>query len=120
MKAFLSLTAILEGITGLTLILIPTFIVPLSLSTPLEEPGGIISARIAGIAITSLALACWFSKNNKNNAGVLKSLLFYNFTIIAIFIYAIMTYELTSQFLGLIMVAHLGLGFWGVILLKKK
>ena len=29
MKAFLSLTAILEGITGLALILVPTFIVPL-------------------------------------------------------------------------------------------
>jgi hypothetical protein len=64
MKAFLSLTAILEGITGLALILmlIPQIIVPLLLSSPLEGTGGIIAARIAGIAIASLALACWFSK----------------------------------------------------------
>jgi hypothetical protein len=120
MKAFLSLTAILEGITGLALILVPTYIIPLLLSTPVEETGGIIAARIAGIAIASLALACWFSKNNKNNSGIVKSLLFYNFAIIAIFIYAVMIYELTSQFLGLVVVAHIGLGFWGVILLKKK
>jgi hypothetical protein len=26
-----------------------------------------------------------------------------------------MTYELTSQFLGLVVVAHIGLGFWGVL-----
>lgn len=120
MKAFLFLTAILEGITGIILMLIPQIIVPLLLSSPLEGTGGIISARIAGIAITSLALACWFSKSNKNNSGVMKSLLFYNFAIIAIFLYTRVTYELTSQFLGLVVVAHIGLGFWGVILLKKK
>lgn len=120
MKTFLSLTALLEGSTGMALIVAPQFIVPLLLSTPLEEPAGIFSTRIAGIAITFLALNCWFSRSDKYSSGIMNSLFFYNSAIIAIFIYAGIAYSLTGIILWLVVVAHAGLGLWGVILMRKN
>lgn len=118
MKTFLSLTALLEGATGIALILAPQFIVQLLLSSPLDETGGIIATRVAGIAITSLALSCWFSRNDKSS-GILTSLLFYNFAIIAILLDAYFIYELSGIFLWLVIVAHIVFGVWGAMLMRK-
>ena len=118
MKTFLSLTAILEGATGIALILTPQFIVQLLLSTPLDGNGGIIATRVAGIAITSLALGCWFSRNEKSS-GILVSLLFYNFAIIAIFLDAFFVYSISGIFLWLVISAHIVFGVWGIIKMRK-
>lgn len=119
MRTFLSLTAIFEGITGVILIIAPRFIVPLLLSTPLTEAGGIISARIAGSAIVFLALNSWFSKNGHRNYGILIPLLFYNLAIIAVFIYASLTYHVNGILLWSVVLAHTMLGLWGIILIFK-
>ncbi|NJN41874.1 MAG: hypothetical protein HC811_06230 [Flammeovirgaceae bacterium] len=120
MKNFLFLTSILEGSTGIAITVAPQILVPLLLSTSLEETGGIISARIAGIAITVLAMNCWFSRNEKNIFAIMYSMAVYNFAIIAIFIYAGMVYQLASLLLWLVVVAHAGLGLWGIVLLRKN
>jgi hypothetical protein len=120
MKTFLTLTAFLEGTTGLILFIAPSFIFPILLSTQLEEKGGVIAARIAGIAIICLAINSWFSKNDKKQSGIMISLLVYNFTVIAIFGYAGIAYGLSGLFLWLVVAGHSGLGLWGVILMRKK
>jgi hypothetical protein len=119
-KNFLLLTAIVEGITGLVLLVTPQFIVPLLLSTPLEETGGIISARIAGIAIISLVINCWYSKTGKCTNAVLYSLLFYNLAVTTIFLFAKIEYNLNTALLWIVASAHVVLAIWGLRLLKMK
>ncbi len=50
--------AIAEGVTGLALVLAPGLVVRLLLGTDLS-PAAVPAARVAGIAIAALALACW-------------------------------------------------------------
>jgi hypothetical protein len=120
MKTFLTVTAILEGITGVLLILVPHWVVSLLLSNTLEGTSGMIAARIAGIAIIFIALFCWFSRNDKNNPNLMTSLLFYNFAIIAIFLDAIFVHKLSGFFLWLVVFAHTALGVWGLIVVRKN
>lgn len=119
MKNFLMFTALAEGLTGILLLLVPTFVVPLLLSTPLSETGGIIATRFAGIAIITLAVNCWFSKNHNNNVGLIKALLFYNFAVCAVFINSSIAYQLVGTLLWLVVIAHATLGLWTLLLLKK-
>ncbi|HEY9114831.1 MAG TPA: hypothetical protein VIN10_09015 [Bacteroidales bacterium] len=119
MKTFLSITAFLEGITGVVLILVPQWIVYLLFSIPLEGTGGMIAARIAGIAIIFLALLCWFSRNEKSNHILMTSLLFYNLAIIAIFLDAFFVHYLSGFFFWLVVLAHTALGVWGLFVMRK-
>lgn len=118
MKTYLSFTALLEGATGIALILFPQFIVQLLLSTPLDGSGGIIAARVAGIAVASLAVACWFSRNERS-AGIMTALMFYNFAIIAIFLDAWFVLGLSGTFLWLVVFAHIVFGSWGIVVMRK-
>ncbi len=120
MKTFLMLTAILEGATGLILFIAPSFIVSFLLSTKLEETGGIIVARIAVIAIISIAINCWISKSYAKNLGIMISLLVYNFAVVAVFGYAGIAYGFSGVVLWLVVIAHVGIGLWGALLLKKN
>ena len=63
MKRLLTITAILEGITGLTLMIVPSLFVMILLGDKLVEPGGIMISRLAGVALLSLAIIYWFYRN---------------------------------------------------------
>jgi len=58
MKNALTFTAIAEAATGLGLLIVPSLVVHLLLGEELADVG-IPVARVAGIAIVALAIACW-------------------------------------------------------------
>ncbi len=58
MKKVLILTSVLEAMTGLALLFVPSLVAQLLLGEPLSGIA-IPVARVAGIAVTSLAIACW-------------------------------------------------------------
>jgi hypothetical protein len=58
MKKALILVVVAEALTGLALMLVPSLVGQLLLGEPLLG-GGIPVARVAGIALVALALACW-------------------------------------------------------------
>ena len=58
MKKVLILAAISEGATGLALFIVPSLVVQLLFGAELTDIA-VIVARVAGIAIVSLGVACW-------------------------------------------------------------
>jgi hypothetical protein len=66
MKRLLMLAAVLEGVTGLALLIAPAVVARLLLGADLP-PAGAAVARVAGCALVALAIACWPGRNAENS-----------------------------------------------------
>lgn len=58
MKALLTFTALIEGVTGLGLLAVPSVLARLLLGVPLDAPAALTVARVAGVALLALSVAC--------------------------------------------------------------
>jgi len=112
MKPLLTTTAIVEALTGMGLIAAPSFIVSLLVGSPLDGAEAITLARIAGAALISIAMACWFSRNNAAASGVVKAILFYNIAGAVVFLYGAIGYKLSGVGLWPAVLLHAGLALW--------
>ena len=113
MKLLLMITAVLEGFTGLALLIIPRVAISNLLGVPLDTPAGLVAARIAGAALIALAIACWQVRNGERGSlatGVIEALLFYNFVAAMVLVYAGIRLHLGSALLWPAIVLHLCLG----------
>jgi hypothetical protein len=118
MKLLLIFTAIVEGVAGLTLLLIPAVAASVLLGVPLDTPGGLVTARIAGAALIALTVACWQARNGERGSastGVVEAMLVYNFAATVVLVYAGTRLELRSRLLWPAIVLHLCLGLWCVL-----
>jgi peptidoglycan biosynthesis protein MviN/MurJ (putative lipid II flippase) len=120
MKKFISLTAILEGLTGIALITTPNIIVLLLLGKPTSGPEEKITAMLAGAAILSLAVVCWLLRENPNLQKLVKGMLFYNCIIFTIAMYGVLWYGLTNPGLWFVILSHFVLFVWGAVTVKDK
>jgi hypothetical protein len=113
MKILLAVTAILEGIVGIGLLVAPVLVLSILLNTPLETPGGLFAARLGGAAIITVAICCWKARGfeiAKAAIGVVTAILFYNFAAAAVLVYAGVRLGLQSKFLWPAIVVHAVLG----------
>jgi hypothetical protein len=88
MAAFrlLSVAAAIEVATGVALIVYPQAVASLLLGADLAG-AGIAVGRVAGIALLSLGLACWMSRQDANKAAALAAMLTYNLLVTAYLMY---------------------------------
>jgi hypothetical protein len=115
MKLLLIISAVLEAVTGLALILLPSLTVSMLVGAPLDTPAGLVAARIAGAALIGLAIACWQARNGDRGSpatGVVEAMLFYNFAATAVLVYAGIRLQLDSTLLWPAILVHVGLGAW--------
>ena len=77
----LAISAIAEFGTGIALFLRPAFVVT-NLLNPVTSPPIIPIARVAGIALIALGVACWTGWN-RVEIGALRALLVYDFMVAA-------------------------------------
>jgi hypothetical protein len=112
MKPLLATTAILEGLTGMGVIAAPSLIVSVLVGSTLDGAGAITIARIAGAGLISLAIACWFTRNNAAASGVVKAILFYNIAATAVLLYGAIGYKLSGVGLWPAVLLHAGLALW--------
>ena len=82
----LSVEAAIEAATALALIIFPQAVSSLLLGADLAE-AGIAVARVAGIALLSLGLVCWMSRQDANKAAALAAMLSYNLLVTAYLMY---------------------------------
>lgn len=118
MKLLLIITAGLEGITGLALLVIPTVAISMLLGVPLDSAAGLVAARIAGAALIALAIACWRARKGERGGaatGVVEAMLFYNFAAMAALVYAGTRLQLRSALLWPAIVIHFSIGLWCLI-----
>ena len=80
-KALLTTTAIVEVAVGIPLVAVPAWLAPILLGAPLDGPAGLVVARIAGSALVSLGVVCWYGRRDSQSrpaVGIVAGMLFYN------------------------------------------
>ena len=123
MKILLTTTAILESATGLVLIAVPSLLTWILFDSTLDTTVAQTVARVAGVALLSLALACWFVRNDRqSNAarGLVSALLLYNTAISIVFVYAAFGLSLSGFGLLPVVLIHLALSVWCAASLLNK
>lgn len=107
MKALLTTLAVIELGAGLGMLAIPSFVGEALLGSPFGTAIEPVIARVAGIALLALAVACWLLRNEGGNRaarGMVGAMLLYNGGGTGVLVYA-------GPGLGLY-----GTGFWPAVL----
>ncbi len=116
-------TAILEVGAGLALTLSPSASTVVLVGASPDTDVGLIAARIAGAALFSLGVACWFARDDLQSQaakGLVTAMLLYNVGAVGVFLYAGMGLGLTGNGLWPAAVLHAVLALWCIICLRSR
>jgi hypothetical protein len=123
MKSLLSVTAAIEAVTGLVMIIFPPILTRILLGSSLEGPVALTIARIAGVAIFALGTTCWLNRNDgqsKAARGLVAALMFYNAGTSAVLIYAGLRLGLSCIGLWSVVMVHTFMCLWCILKLLKE
>lgn len=120
MKSLLTITALLEGATGLALAVVPAMVISILLGVSLTDPTLILISRIAGGTLVVIAIACWLSRNGTHSSVMVKLMLGYNTFSIALLIYVAVVKKLNGPGLWPAVLLHLVLLIWCLSSLQKN
>jgi hypothetical protein len=115
-------SAAVEAGAGIALILAPYAIVSLLIGGTLDSPGAFAVARLAGAALVTLALICWFASRDSASraaAGVVAALAFYNAAAVGILLYACFGMDLSAPGLWPAIAVHAGLAAWCLACIRR-
>lgn len=118
----LVVTALLEALTGIALIALPSVPISMLLDTSLDTPGGLAAARVAGGALLSLAMACWLARHDgqsRAGRGVIAAMLVYNIAIIAALAHARAGLGVTAIGFWPVVGLHTALAAWCIAVLRS-
>ena len=114
----LVVTAIVEAGTGLALVMVPSVVTTILLGATLDPPVALVVARIAGVALLSLGVACWLaSKEARSRAsrGLIAAMLLYNVAVPVVLALA----GLYGIGLWPVVLAHAALAVWCMACLRS-
>lgn len=122
MKRVLVVTALIEGGAGLAMVAVPVGAVRLLLGADISGIG-IPLARVAGLALLALAVACWLARYDSQSCAaraVVSGMLVYNIGVPVVLGAA----GLQSQAAGLLLwpavILHTAMTIWSVVILLRK
>lgn len=117
----LTITALLEALTGLALLAAPAMIAQILLGTEISTSVEFTLARVAGSAILSLGVACWLARNDRisqASRALLACMLVYNISVSGSLAYFGIVSQ-TTVALIVALVAHLLLAIGCILSLKN-
>jgi hypothetical protein len=120
MKKLLVVTALLEAVTGVALMVSPALPVSLLVGATLDAPG-LTMARVAGAALLALGLACWLARDDGQSRaarGLVGAMLLYNAAAAAVLVYAGLGLKLSATGLWGAVVLYGALALWCVVCLR--
>jgi len=123
MKNLLTFTAIIEFGTGLLLLVFPSILTMLLFGSSLDTPAAVTIARVAGVALIGLAVACRFARNDaKSNAakGLVIAMALYNLAIPILLVYAALGLQISGIGLWPVVMVHLAMLAWSILSLLDK
>jgi len=120
MKLLLTVTALLEGATGLGLVIRPSLLISILLGTSLTDSSAIIICRLTGGALITIAIACWLSRRELQSLVMVKVMLGYNFFCIILLVYAVLVERIYGPGLWPVVLLHLALLIWCLSALRKR
>ena len=118
MKPLLIVTAVLEVGAGLALLVSPAASAWVLLGAALETPAGLTVGRVAGAALLSLGVACWF--RDRPATGLVAAMLLYNTAAVAVLAVAGIGSELVGVALWPAVGLHAAMAVWCVVCLRNK
>jgi hypothetical protein len=119
----LTLTAVIELVAGLALVVLPSAAVTFLLGTPLDTPVALMVGRLAGAALFALGVACWLARydgRSRAASGLVAAMLLYNLAIAAILAGARIGSGLGGVALWLAVLLHVTMAVWCVVHLRSK
>ena len=112
MKSLLGTTAIVEGLTGLALATMPSFVVTALLGTSLTDASGILLGRLAGGLLIALAIACGLLRQDLQGFLMVKIMAGYNIFTILLLVHAALVEKMNGFGLWPTVFLHAGLLIW--------
>jgi hypothetical protein len=86
-SALFTATAVIEVGAGLALLCIPSAAVQILLGVPLEAPGALAVARVGGVALLALGVACWLARGDtksRASRALIAAMVIYNLGVAAV------------------------------------
>lgn len=119
-KALLIVTALIEIGTGLALLVAPSLSVEFLLGEGLSSPQALVVARVAGVALISVGVACWLGRNADRRAqsGLIAGMLIYNLAVPILLLHGWIASALQGLGLWPASILHAVLAIWCVICLR--
>ena len=114
-RNLLIVTAAAEAATGAALIAAPAALASLLLGASLVSSGAMTVARVAGVAMLSLGLACWLARDEgRTPAGraIVAAMLLYNVAVAALLAHGGLALGLDGIALWPAALAHVALAAW--------
>src|SRR5271165_4202527 len=90
-KPLLTTTACIEVAAGIALLAVPAWLASLLFGAPLDGLAGLVLTRLAGAALVSLGVVCWFGRRDANSgaaAGIVAAMLLYNLAAVVLLVTA--------------------------------
>ena len=120
-KSLLTVTALIEGATGVALLVVPSVIVELLLGAGLSSPQSFVLGRIAGAALVSIGVACWLARRaDAVVTGLVAGMLIYNVAVPVLLIYAAMADGMQGVALWPASILHVMLAVWCLLCLRPR
>jgi hypothetical protein len=120
MKKLLISMAIIEALTGISLMAVPSLVASKLLGAESLDAVSLTIARIAGAALISLAIACWLFRQSDHGVHIVKTMLFYNVAVAVVLIHAKLALVVKGNGLVPAMVVHLAIAVWSIIAIQAK
>jgi len=121
-KNLLIVSAAVEVGAGIALLAVPLVIVGLLIGNAPDSPTALAVARLAGAALVTLGLVCWFASRDSGSRaarGVVAAMLVYNLMAVAILLYARMGVGLGGPGTWPAIVAHAALAAWCLACVRR-
>ena len=122
MKNLLTVSAIIESGIGLAFLAFPSIPVNLLLGSTPKTPVESLLARVLGLALLALGIACWLSRRywqSHLTRRLVVAMLVYNFGVTIILLYAALSLAIFGFGLWPAVLLHLAMSVWCIIKLKN-
>ncbi len=123
MKVLVTTFAVIEFVVGAVMLAAPSFIWMALLGSPLGTRVEPIIARLAGVALVALALACWLLRNEGRSRameGLVWAVLLWNVGAAGVLLYAGPGLGLFGPGFWPGVLFHTAMGIWGLMAVLHK
>jgi hypothetical protein len=123
LKGLLTVTAAIEGGTGLLLVAVPSILTRLLFGSSLEGSVAVTVARLAGVALVTLTVACWLARRDGETRavkGLVAAMVLYNAGATILLAHAGLGSGLSGICLWPAVLLHAVLTGWCVVSVNKR
>jgi hypothetical protein len=118
MKNLLTVTAAIEGVTGLLLVAAPSLVTRFLLASSLDGSVALTVARLTGLALLALTLACWQARldgDTRAAKGLVNAMVLYNIGAAVLLAYAGIGLRLSGILLWPAILLHAIMSAWCIV-----